>query len=72
MFEPMYNITQLNIYPIKGMAGIDLNEAYFSSSSFLFDINCMLVDKHVIFGMNLIAINENGTIRLGDPLVPLL
>ena len=54
------------------MAGIDLNEAYFSSSGFLFDRNCMLVDKHVIFGMNLIAINENGTIRLGDPLVPLL
>jgi uncharacterized protein YcbX len=72
MFEPMYNITQLNIYPIKGMSGIALNEAHISSSGFLFDRNWMLVDKHVMFGMNLIAINENGTIRLGDPLVPLL
>ncbi len=49
MFEPMYNINQLNIYPIKGMTGIALNEAHISSSGFLFDRNWMLVDKHLEF-----------------------
>ncbi len=49
MFEPMYIITQLNIYPIKGMSGIALNEAHISPSGFLFDRNWMLVDKHLEF-----------------------
>lgn len=45
----MYSITQLFIYPIKGMAGISVEEAQLSSSGFLFDRNWMLVDKHLEF-----------------------
>ncbi len=45
----MYPITQLNIYPIKGMAGISVEEVQLSSSGFLFDRNWMLVDKNLEF-----------------------
>ncbi len=45
MFEPMYKITQLNIYPIKGMAGIAVHEAAIATGGFELDRNWMLVNK---------------------------
>lgn len=49
MFDPMYQVSQLFVYPVKGMAGISLNKAVIGKGGFLWDRNWMLVDENLEF-----------------------